>query len=469
MVKRSSPTGEGFLRRFLRTPARWAVLSFLAAILLGALVLSTPLANPRDPQSGRRPWTEPVDALFTATSAVCVTGLIVRDTGSEWSLFGQIVILCLIQAGGLGIMTFYAFLASMLYRRLSMGFESMVGDVVEGRPEEHMRAMVKFICLFTFLMEGVGTLCLFLAWRGHFEGLLECFYFSVFHAVSAFCNAGFSLYSGSLLGYRANVPVNVIFWVLIVIGGLGFLVVRDLKDYLHRRFFVRKGRRPRLSTHSKLVLTVTAVLLLIGFVGVFVMESATSLRSAPVGERLLAAAFQSVTPRTAGFNTMKLDPAGIAPSTALLLMALMFIGGSPGSTAGGIKTTTLGVMIASIVATLRGSHRAEMFGHSLRQETVHRVASIILLAITALLGGMFFLLITETGATFQEVAFECTSAFGTVGLSLGLTPHLTIWGRLVLPVLMFVGRLGPITIVMSAAAVEGRIPYRYPMGHVLVG
>jgi len=472
MREDSTRTARGILHRLARRPARLAVASFLAVILLGALVLCTPLCNPRDPQTGRRPWTHPVDALFTATSAVCVTGLIVRDTGSEWSLFGQLVILCLIQAGGLGIMTVYAFLASIIQSRLSMRFERTLADMVESRPEERVLSTLKFICLLTLVLEAAGACLLFLSWRNRFDGPLQCLYFSVFHSISAFCNAGFSLYPDSLVRYRGDVPVNLVFCALIVTGGLGFLVVRELKQYLRWHLFVRTGKRPRLSTHSRLVLAATGLLILIGFVGVYTMESTTSLSEAPLRERLLGALFQSITPRTAGFNTMELGRDGvmvIAPSTALLLMALMFVGGSPGSTAGGVKTTTLGVMIASIAATLRGSHRAEMFHHSVRQETVHRVASIILLGMTALLAGIFVLLITETGASFQQVAFEATSAFGTVGLTLGLTPHLTIWGRLVIPALMFVGRLGPVTIVMSAATVEQRVPYRYPTGHILVG
>ncbi len=452
---------------------RLAVASFVVAILVGAVVLSLPVSS----ASGE--WTSPVDALFTATSAVCVTGLIVKPTPHHWSLFGQLAILCMIQAGGLGIMTVYAFMASMLRRRLSMGFERMVGDVVEAHPAENVWGLVKFICVFTLAAEVIGTVCLFLAWpaRAGLNGFWQRLYYSVFHSVSAFCNAGFSLESTSLVAYRSDVALNVIFCVLIVVGGLGFLVVRDLKSYAGWHFLVRKGKRPRLGTHTKLVLTMTGMLLLIGFLGIFVMESASSLYGRPLKERVLAAAFQSVTPRTAGFNTMVLvadqgaSPASmpVAPSTALLLMALMFVGGSPGSTAGGIKTTTVGVMIASIIASLRGNERAEMFHHSIPQDTVHRVASIILLSVSALMVGVFLLLITEPTARFLEVAFEAASAFGTVGLSLGLTRELSLGGRLIIPALMFIGRLGPVTVMMSAIQMQGRTPYRYPDGQVIVG
>ncbi len=469
MGKGMQQTKRGLLRWFVRRPARIAVASFAAAILLGAALLSSPMCSPENPVTGRRHWSSFVDALFTATSAVCVTGLTVKDTGTEWSLFGQFVILALIQTGGLGIMTVYALLASMVLRRLSMRLERVMGDVVAAGPRESVWGTVKFICLLTGVVELVGAAGLYLSWRGHFDEFWKCLYFSVFHAISAFCNAGFGLYRDSLVRYRGDVAVNMVICMLIVLGGLGFLVIRDLKDYFWARVFQHRGKRLRLSTHSKLVLAVTGLLLLLGFVGVFVMESAASLRGVPLKERILAAMFQSVTARTAGFNTIDLSPGSIAPSTALLLIVLMFIGGSPASTAGGVKTTTVGVMIASSIATLRGTDRAEVFHHSVPQVAVHRVASIILLSLTALLSVVFLLLITEAGAQFLPVAFESTSAFGTVGLSMGITPQLTLWGRLILPALMFIGRLGPVTIVMSAAAVEGRIPYRYPTEEILVG
>ncbi len=461
IVRLASPV----VRRFLRTPSRMAVASFLAAIMVGTGVLCLPIS------SQSRQWTSPVDALFTATSSVCVTGLIVKDTPVYWSLFGQIAILTMIQIGGLGIMTLYAFLAAILRRRSSMGFERMMGNVVEGRPQESARGHIKFICLLTLFAETVGAVCLYFSWGDDFTGAgtAERIYHSIFHAISAFCNAGFSLNVDSLQAYAGNVPVNAVICSLILLGGVGFLVVRDLKDCAVWWLFRRTGRRPRLSTHSKLVLTVSAVLLLLGFVAMFVMESSKSGPADTLRERVLTAVFQAVTPRTAGFNTIRFDAAQLAPATALLLMALMFIGGSPGSTAGGIKTSTVGVMIASIVATLRGREQAEVFHHSVRQDTVHRVASVILLGITTLAVGTFFLLITERGASFQEVAFEATSAFGTVGLSLGLTQELSTLGRLIVPVLMFVGRLGPITIVLSAATMAGTARYQYPPGRILVG
>ncbi len=452
-------------KTFHGSPARIAVSSFAAVILLGALLLMLPLS------SRARVWTGPVDAVFTSTSAVCVTGLIVKSTPDHWSLFGQLVILALIQIGGLGIMTLGAFAAILFQRHLSMRFESTMSDIVEAHAADNVWVLVRFVCVFTLLLEAVGALALFFGWRGSFGSVWLCVYHSVFHAISAFCNAGFSLNNNSLADYADSISVNAVICLLIIVGGIGFVVVRDLLAYGTWWAASRRGKRPRLSTHTKLVLAVTGVLLVAGFLGILVIESNFSLSEAPWKKRILAAAFQSVTPRTAGFNTIDMGTASLAPATAFLLMALMYIGGSPGSTAGGIKTTTLGIMVASIVATLKGRGKAEMFHHSIPEETVHRVASIILLSAAAVVVGIFLLLITET-APFQKVAFDAISAFGTVGLSQGLTGPdcaATVWGRLILTCLMFVGRLGPITLVLSVAELKERAVYEYPEGRVLVG
>jgi trk system potassium uptake protein TrkH len=466
MGEKIRKAGVSLLRfTFRRSPARAAVASFALVILLGTLLLTLPVS------SRARQWTSPVDAVFTATSALCVTGLLVKSTPDHWSLFGQLVILTLIQAGGLGIMTVGAFLAIILQRRLSMRFEAVMSDIVESSPAESVWTLIRFICLFTFVAEVIGAATLYFAWRGSFESLGRCLYHSVFHAISAFCNAGFSLNNDSLTRYVDSVPVNGIVCLLIIIGGIGFTVVRDLAQHVKWWLSGRRGRRPRLATHSKLVLTVTGLLLLVGFLGVLIIESHGALTDAPGHTKLLAAMFQSVTPRTAGFNTV--DMKAMAPATILLLMVLMYIGGSPGSTAGGIKTSTLGIMIASIVATLRGRNKAQMFHHSVPEEAVHRVASIILLSVAALAAGIFLLLITEAAASsFRDVTFDAISAFGTVGLSVGLTGADTTmsWaGKLVITSLMFAGRLGPVTLVLSVAQLRERVAYRYPEEQILVG
>jgi trk system potassium uptake protein TrkH len=458
-----------FLYRFVfhESPPRAAVASFAFVIVLATLLLTLPVS------SKARTWTPPVDCLFTATSAVCVTGLLVKSTPQHWSLFGQLVILTMIQIGGLGIMTMGAFVAIMLRRRLSIRFEAAMNDIVDAGSRESVWMLVRFICLFTLLAEVIGAIALYLGWRASFPTWQSCLYHSVFHSISAFCNAGFSLNNDSLMGYVGSVPVNLTVCALIVVGGLGFLTVRDLKRWAGWRLTSRKGKRPRLTTHSRLVLTVTGTLLVSGFLLFLLIETreGQSLHEAGIQEKVLAALFQSVTPRTAGFNTVEMGAGTLAPATVFMIMALMFVGGSPGSTAGGIKTTTVGVMVASIAATLRGRDKAELFHHTVPEEIVHRVASIILLCGMALATGIFLLLLTE-GEEFRFVAFEATSAFGTVGLSTGLTgPDCSVsaLGKLVLTALMFTGRLGPITLVLSVAQLKERAAYRYPEDQVLVG
>jgi trk system potassium uptake protein TrkH len=452
---------------FLGRPARTAVASFAAAVILGTFVLMLPIS------SKGAGWDSLVDrfvdCLFTATSAVCVTGLIVKSTPDHWSLFGQLVILVLIQAGGLGIMTMGAFVATMLRRRMSMQFEALMGDLVESGQEGGVGAHISFICRFALVAEVIGAVALFYAWRRHpamGDHLWHCIYQSVFHSISAFCNAGFSLNNDSLVRYADSLPVNFIVCALIVVGGVGFIVVRDMKQCCAWHLFGRRGKRPRLSTHTRLVLLMTMVLLLIGFVVFLCIESGGALAGASPRKHLLTAIFQSVTPRTAGFNTV--DMKTVAPATVFLIMVFMYVGGSPGGTAGGVKTSTVGVMVASVVATLRGRDKAEMFHHSISEETVHRVAGIILLSLVALGTGTFVLLTTEK-APFGQIIFEAVSAFGTVGLSRGLTPDLTLVGRLVVTALMFTGRLGPLALILSIASLHDRAVYKYPEDRILVG
>jgi trk system potassium uptake protein TrkH len=453
---------------FRRSAARTAVASFLCVVLAGTVLLTLPFSS----RAGQ--WTHPVDALFTATSAACVTGLIVKSTPDYWSLAGQLVILALIQIGGLGMMAIGAFVAVMLPRRYRARLGTVVTDLAEASPIESIWMLLRFILLFTLCAEVLGTAALYLAWGGEFPAFWPRVYYSAFHAVSAFCNAGFSLNNQNLVPYVNSVGVNVSICLLIVVGGLGFMVVRDLADYGRWWLLGRKGKLPRLATHTKLVLTVTGVLLLIGFLGFFVIESYGSLAQAPLETKLLASMFQSVTPRTAGFNTVDLSRTAAVPvarASVFLIIALMYIGGSPGGTAGGIKTSTLGIMIASIVAILRGRARAELFRHTVPEETVHRVVSIVLLSIVALAVSIFVLLITET-AQFELVVFDAVSAFGTVGLSIGLTgpgAAITAAGKLILTALMFFGRLGPVTFVLGVAYLKDTAAYEYPEEHILVG
>lgn len=475
-----APFGGVFRFTFLSSPARTAVMSFALVAVLGAFLLMLPVSS----RTGE--VTSPVDCLFTSVSAVCVTGLLVRSTPDHWSLFGQLVILVLIQMGGLGIMTLGAFVASVLRKGMSMRFERFMKTLVESQVEDNILWLVGFICLFTFIAEAIGATALYLSWQGAkvngvavFESNWECLYHSVFHSISAFCNAGFSLNNESLAEFSGWFNVTFIVCLLIVVGGLGFTVVRDVETYVRWWFFKRRGKRPRLSTHTRLVLVMTGALLVVGFVVVLIVEPSHSLQGTDAKTKLCVAMFHSVTPRTAGFNTV--DMAKLGAPTVFMTIVFMIIGGSPGGTAGGVKTSTVGIMFASVIATLRGREKAEMFHHSISEETVHRVASIILLSLVVLGSGIFVLLLTESGtqlvgsggpARFEHIVFEAASAFGTVGLSRGLTGpdcEVTTFGRIVITALMFVGRLGPVALILSVATVRDTTPYNYPEDRVLVG
>ena len=469
--------GGVFRFAFLQSPARTAVVTFALAALVGAFLLSLPVSS----EKGQ--WTNYIDCLFTSTSAVCVTGLLVKSTPDHWTMFGELVILGLIQVGGLGIMTLGAFVASVLRKGMSMRFERFMKTLVESQVEDNVLWLVGFICLFTFIAELIGAVTLYISWQDADQFIGKpwlCVYHSIFHSISAFCNAGFSLNNNSLETYQGTFSVSFIVSMLIIAGGIGFTVVRDVETYVRWWLFSRRGKKPRLSTHTRLVLVTTGVLLLVGFVGVLALEwNNETLQGTDLETKVSSAIFHSVTPRTAGFNTMKMG--ALAPATIFLTIVLMFIGGSPGGTAGGIKTSTLGVMFTSVLATLRGREKAEMFHHSVSEETVHRVASIILLSFAVVVTGVFVLLMTEQGTTlsgsdepvrFEHVMFESVSAFGTVGLSTGLTgmnTHMTAAGKLVITMLMFVGRLGPIALILSIASLKETAVYSYPEDRILVG
>jgi trk system potassium uptake protein TrkH len=446
------------MKRELAHSTHAVLRSFLGLILIGTVLLKLPVST----ASGR--FTSWVDALFTATSATCVTGLIVQDTGSHFSLFGQIVILALIQLGGLGIMTFSAlFLVSL--GRLSMRAQVEMRDILDTEYLNDVGKLVAYVAVSTFLIELVGAASLFAAWRGEMGGTAAEAWAALFHAVSAFCNAGFSLFSDSLMAYRADVVVVGTVGVLVVAGGLGFVVgiglLRTIQDVL------RGHRRRRLSLHSKAVLRTTGILLAAGMILVLVLEWSNTLAGAPIGEKLLGALFASITPRTAGFNTI--DYARIAPATLFFTMLLMFIGGSPGGTAGGIKTSTLAVLVAAIRSMLRGSEEVVLFGRTLPRIIIRKSLAVTLMFASLLSVFVFLLLLMERGKPFHALLFEAVSAFGTVGLSTGVTPELTTPGKLLVTIFMYAGRVGPLTLAMSMSLRAKEIGLRYPEERVMVG
>jgi trk system potassium uptake protein len=438
-------------------PARTVMLSFLLIIAVGTFLLSTPKATVHG--------IFPVDALFTATSAVCVTGLAVVDTGAEFTRFGQAVILALIQIGGLGLITLTAFFAVAMRRTLglqeSLALRGMVtyGDV--GRMGRTLGSVIGI----TLLLETVGAVVLLCATRPEFGTARAAVWTSVFHSVSAFCNAGFSLHTTNLERYVGNVPVTLTITTLIVLGGLGFPVMMNALGY--RVLSGHPSRcRFRWGIHSRLVLGMTAALLAIGTLGFFLLERNGALAGRPLGEQLLASYFGSVTARTAGFNTVR--TAFLSLPTLFMLTALMFIGGSPGGTAGGVKTSTFGVVLATINALLRGKDRVELMKRRIPDRVVNESLVVVAAAIFVITAATFLLLVSEkTG--LSDTLFEVVSAFGTVGLSTGLTPLLSPLAKVALVVVMLTGRIGPLTLVLAIGQRQVRRSYDYPEETVLVG
>jgi trk system potassium uptake protein len=413
-----------------------------------------------------------LDALFTATSAVCVTGLTVVDTGTGFSPAGQAIVLALIQVGGLGLMTFAVFVGVVLGRRVAFTDRMVIQDSMHHTPKAGIRRLVRYVLTFTLASEAAGAALLWLRFREEFPAGLAIWQ-SVFHAVSAFCNAGFGLLPDNLVRYRGDVIVNLAITGLIVVGGLGFLVNMELWDQLKARL---RGRRAPVPTlHARLALTVTAALLLAGTAVFLALEWDNVLRGLPVGERVLAAWFQAVTPRTAGFNTI--DFGRVSSDTLFFTIFLMFVGASPGSTGGGIKTTTFGLLVVLVVARWRGRGRATVFRRTIPHAVMDRALTLALLAWALVSLAVGVLVATETrgvpfGAAeprFLALMFEAVSAFGTVGLSTGITASLSGAGKLVLVALMYAGRVGPLTLVLAVGPGPGRGRFRYAEENVMVG
>ncbi|NOY80577.1 MAG: potassium transporter Trk [Kiritimatiellaeota bacterium] len=441
--------GRAFWRHLTERPAQLLVGSFAAAILLGTLLLSLPAAT----ADGR--GLAQVDALFTGTSATCVTGLIVVDTGKDLSVFGQLVILGLIQAGGLGIMTISTFIALVLGRSIGLreefAFKEAIGEQRTGRA----RRLVVFIVLSTACIEAVGAAVLAPGFRSAGYGWPRSVYLAVFHSISAFCNAGFSLFSDSLCGFVDRPGMVLVVSMLIIVGGLGFGVLYSLVRGIGR------GRRPGL--HVQIVLATS--LLVGGGLLIYLFETGHAAAGGGRAHTLLNAWFQSVTARTAGFNTVPIS--GLRQGTLVLLMLLMFIGGAPGSTAGGIKLTTFAVLVLAIRSVVVGRESVVVGGRRITPRTVIHAAVLAFLA-AGVIAAVGLVLMLSQDKPALPLLFEAVSAFGTVGLSMGVTPDLTSLGKLCIVLLMFVGRVGPLTLLVMmrprrASAVD------YPEAEVAIG
>ena len=431
------------------------VLGFAVVIFIGAILLTLPFASQNGESVGF------VNALFTAASAVAVTGLVVVDTATHWTTFGHVVILVLIQVGGLGIITMGTLFALILGRKINFRQRVVMSEAMNKITVNGVVRLAKYILIMTFSVEGIGAIILatrFVPIYGWGKGI----WLSVFHSISAFCNAGFDLIGNfqSLTPFVSDPVITLTVALLIIIGGLGFVVIFELLD---------KKNFKSLSLHSKLALMMTGILLVAGYVIVMALEynNPGTMGELSVGGKFLSGFFHSVTPRTAGFNT--LDMNSLMMGTIVMTMVFMFVGAGSAGTAGGVKVTTVGVILASIVSTLKGKQDAESFKRKLPRDLVNKALAIITIALLWVIMVAFILSVTEE-QPFVKILFEVVSAFGTVGLSLGITTELTAIGKIVITITMFLGRIGPLTLFMALAQRRQEVSaIQYPDEEIMIG
>ncbi len=445
------------LKRRRLSSSQIILLGFLGVIASGTILLMLPWARAG---AGSAPF---LDALFTATSATCVTGLITNDTATYWSVFGQTVILCLIQVGGLGVITVAIFITKLSGRKIGLMQRSTMQEAIAAPQMGGIVRMTGFILKMVVVIEALGAAALLPAMIPEF-GIVRGIWYAVFHSISSFCNAGFDLMGvkepySSLTSYTGDVAVNVIVMVLIVVGGIGFLTWDDVK---RNRFHLRRYRM-----QSKVVLTVTAVLIVLPAVFFYWKEfGMPGWEDMSVGERILASFFQSITTRTAGYNTVDLTQ--LTQSGQMIMILLMLIGGSPGSTAGGMKVTTLAVLFATAVAVFRRRPNAHIFGRRIPNDTAHYAATVLILYLSLFLAGGIFIGCAEN-MPIVPALFEAASAIATVGVTLGITPDLCAASKVVLIILMFLGRVGGMTIVYAALSTKHPYVSEFPQEKIMVG
>ncbi len=433
------------VKLLFKSPSQTIIFGFAGMIILGALFLMLP-------QSVNSESLSFVDALFTSTSAVCVTGLTVTDTGATFNTFGQAIILFLIQIGGLGIMTLSTLFVVLAGRRLSFSGHSLIRDNYTHSDRQSIISILRDIGLFVIAFEAAGAIVLFFCFINDYS-VGKSLYMALFHSVSAFCNAGFSLFSASFSSMNNNWVIMGTISVLIIAGGLGFPVLSELKHRLtsRHRFW------SRLSLHSKLVISSTALLLLFGTLLILYMEWSNVLHSMPMQNRGLNAFFMSVNARTAGFNSVPVNT--MANETLFILVFLMFIGASPGSCGGGIKTTTFSILVILGLSRFRGHQNPHVFSRTISKRSTAKAISIVLISVTVICVGTILLLMSELGGMshiesrgkFLELLFEVVSAFATVGLSTGSTGELSPIGKLLISIIMFIGRVGPLVVILAVS------------------
>ncbi len=435
-----------------RISPEYLLLSTFAVLIgIGTLLLMIPMSTTHG--------ITPVDALFTSTSASCVTGLVVVDTPNAFTFFGQLVILILIQVGGLGIMTLTTFFALISGRRITLRDRIVAANSLNVNRYGGILRLIVAVIRYTFLIESTGAMVLFFRFYQYFPNRpLYALWQSVFHSVSAFCNAGFSLFSNNLENFVGDPLINTTIMVLIILGGLGFAVISEIE--------INKLRWHKMTLNTKIVLFTTFFLILSGFLVLFVVNYAYFRDKMRLGNIAWISIFQAVTPRTAGFDTYSI--ANLPTPAQLMIIFLMFVGGSPGSTAGGIKTTTFATLFLRTMGFFRGKDEVALFGKNVSRVSFRKSVAVFSLSMLILFVGLFTLGITDPNLPFKSLLFEAFSAFGTVGLDLGITSKLSLGGKMTIILMMYIGRMGVVT-VFATFLKRKMAPYSYPTEDIVIG
>ena len=432
------------------------LMSFFIVILIGGGILSLPFVT----LSGK--GTNLIEGIFTATSAVCVTGLTVNDVSTTYNLIGKTIILVLIQLGGIGLITFSSLLILLISKEISYYTKKVVQEDINAETVFNIQKYVKKVIITVLLIELTGAALLFFEFIKKFK-FLKAIYYSVFHSVSAFCNAGFSLFSDNLESFKGSIVINTVIPILIIVGGLGFSTIINVYKYLRKK-------DKRITITSKITLKVTLGFIILGAFFIFIFEHANmkTIGNYTFIEKIGAVFFQSVTTRTAGFNTMSL--AGMKEITALLFIFFMFIGASPGSTGGGVKTTTFGLIVLGVITIIKNEEYIEYNGRKISWTNFNRAISIVFISVWYIITILFLLILLEPDINVMNLLFELVSAFGTVGVTRNLTPYLGNMSKILLIVTMFIGRVGPLTIVSALSLKKIKSgKYKYPEENILIG
>lgn len=438
------------------SPAQFLALSFLAAVAVGTGLFLLPFST----KTGHLSL---IDALFRATSSVCVTGLSVHDTASYFTPAGQIVTMILFQLGGVGIMTFSTLILLVARRKISIKDRIIIQNEFHPASPKDFKTLIKNVFLFVIGMEALGAVFLFLH-MGKGVSFGQGIFSSIFHSISAFCNAGFSLFSRNFEAYRSDIWINITMMLLIIFGGIGFLVLMEGKDVFSA---ILKKKKTHVSLHTKIVLTFTFFLIFLPWIVFMIVEWNQSLQTFPVKGKVLAALFQVVSARTAGFNTMNMST--ISFSSVLLLILLMFIGASSGSTGGGIKISTFGVIFAFLKSKITARESVNLFYRTLPNDLIMRAFTVVTLSFSIIFFSSFILSLVQPEFAMKEAVFEVFSAFGTVGFSLGITSRLNTAAKIVIILTMYIGRIGPLTLLWAFSRQKSFGRYEYLEENVMIG